>query len=577
MPIVEEAVNSVCNHRRHVSDARMHRRLRICLCALLLAGGARLEAEQAADLVAQHANVLTIDERLPRAQAFAVREGRFVVVGSDADVAGSIGEHTTVLDLRGKTVAPGFVDAHSHPGTVYPENSRWASVDCRPDKTRTMQELVAALKHKADQTAPGEWVLGSRYQDTKLGRDPTRLDLDQASTAHPIIVSHCSGHQSVCNSLALEMAKVTAETRDPPGGQFVRDDQGRPNGVLKEGAAGIVRAAMVNRPAPPQAELMEGYRAGYREYLSRGVTSIGVAGASPEFGRLLERARTDELPLRLNIMLNQSSIRAAVQRKAGGRPGDVSTRYGAIKIFHGGSVSAHTCWVSQPYVGRPEDFGLRPARSQEALNALILSVHEAGLQACVHCNGDREIEMVLNAFEEALKKAPRKNHRHRLEHGSVLTPALVSRIKELELVVVPHSYLWELGDTMDAYGEDRWDSIHAARWLIEAGIPIAGHSDSPVSTADPLRHIQAMVTRKSADGTVYGAMQRVTVEQALRVWTLGGAYASFDEDVKGSIAPGKLADFVVLGADPASVDPDRIQDIPLEKTFIGGRQVFQKP
>ncbi len=555
----------------------MHGRIRICLCALLSVSGGRLAAQQAADLVVRHANVLTIDELHLRARAFAVREGRFTVVGSEADVAGSIGERTIVLDLNGKTVVPGFIDAHSHPGAVYPEDSRWASVDCRPEKTRKMPDLIAALKRKADRTAPGEWVLGSRYQDTKLGRDPTRLDLDQASTVHPIIISHCSGHQSVCNSLALELAKVTEKTHDPAGGQFVRDDQGRPNGVLKEGAAGIVRAAMVNRPAPPQAEILEAYRAGYREYLSRGVTSIGVAGASPEFGRLLERARTDDLPLRLNIMLNQSSIRAAVQRKAESPPGNVSTRYGAIKLFHGGSVSAHTCWISQPYEGRPQDFGLKPARSQEALNALILSVHEAGLQACVHCNGDREIEMVLNAFEEALKKAPRKNHRHRLEHCSVLTPGLVGRIKELELVVVPHSYLWELGDTMDAYGQDRWDWIHAAHSLIDAGVPIAGHSDSPVSTADPLRHIQAMVTRKSAEGTVYGATQRVTAEQALRVWTLGGAYASFDEDVKGSIVPGKLADFVVLGADPTSVDPDGIQSIPCEKTFIGGRQVFQKP
>ncbi|HEY2572611.1 MAG TPA: amidohydrolase [Verrucomicrobiaceae bacterium] len=536
----------------------------------------QLDAKELADLVIQHANVLTVDGQQPHAQSFAVREGRFVAVGADEAVSPLIGAGTTVLDLKGKTVVPGFVDAHSHPAPVYPESSRWASVDCRPDKVHTIADLIAALKRKADKAEPGEWILGSRYQTSKLGREPTRWDLDQASTTHPIIIGHCSGHQSVCNSLALELAKVTPQTPNPAGGEFARDDQGRLNGLLKEGAASMVRGAMGNRPAPPDAELIAAYRAGYREYLSRGVTSVGVAGALPGFGRLLERARTDELPLRLNLMLSQSAIDAAIKRKQEGNLGDANVRYGSIKLFHGGSVSAHTCWVSQPYAGRPDDFGLRPARSQKDLNELILKVHRAGLQACVHCNGDREIAMVLDAIENALKEVPRKDHRHRLEHCAVLTPELVRRIKELEVVAVPHSYIWELGDTMDDFGESRWEWIHATHSLLAAGIPVAGHSDSPVSTADPLLHMQGMVTRTSAEGKVYAASQRVTAEEALRIWTLGGAYASFEDHLKGSIVPGKLADFVVLGADPTAVDPHTIKDIPREMTFVGGRKVYQK-
>jgi len=256
--------------------------------------------------------------------------------------------------------------------------------------------------------------------------------------------------------------------------------------------------------------------------------------------------------------------------------GDDRVRYGAIKLFHGNSLSAQTCWLSKPYADRPDYFGVPPARPQEALDQLILKVHKAGLQACVHSNGDREIDMVVTAFERALQESPRQNHRHRIEHCSVVTEEILGRIRKLGLVIVPHSYIWEHGDKMEGYGEWRWDWMHAARSMLDLGIPIAGHSDSPVSAAEPLLRIQDMVTRISAEGKVYGAKQRISVEEALRVWTLGGAYASFEEDRKGSIGVGKLGDFVVLSKDPTLVAPNAIQDIAVEMTVIGGRIAFER-
>jgi predicted amidohydrolase YtcJ len=276
------------------------------------------------------------------------------------------------------------------------------------------------------------------------------------------------------------------------------------------------------------------------------------------------------------MLLSQGAIDEGAKRKAEGRLGDRNVRYGGVKLFHGGSVSAHTCWVSKPYVDSPTNFGVRPARTQETLDALILKVHGAGLQVCIHANGDRDIDMVLTAFERALAASPRADHRHRIEHCSVLTDELLQRIKSLGLVVVPHSYLWELGDTVEGFPKSSWERIHATRALLDLGIPIGAHSDSPVSTADPLVHIQAMVTRKSVGGKVYGETQRVSVEEALRAWTLGGAYAAFEDELKGSIAPGKLADFVVLGADPTAVAPDGIKDIAREMTCVGGRVVWRK-
>jgi predicted amidohydrolase YtcJ len=337
----------------------------------------------------------------------------------------------------------------------------------------------------------------------------------------------------------------------------------------------MVRSAGPRRPAPPEIETLAAYRAGLRRYLSRGVTSVHVAGTSPASAAMLERARGSDLPLRLYVMLRESSLEDAVQRKQAGGRTESGVRYGAIKLFHGNSLPGQTCWLSKPYANRPDYFGVPPARSQEDLDALILRVHEAGLQACVHANGDREIDMLLNAFEKALQKKPRANHRHRIEHGSVVTPEILQRIRKLELVMVPHSYIWEHGDKMEAYGEWRWDWMHPARSLIDLGIPMAGHSDDPVSAADPLLRIQDMVTRTSAEGKVYGPKQRVTAEEALRAWTLGGAFASFEEDRKGSIHVGKLADFVVLSADPTRIKAGVIKDIAVEQTVIGGQRVFE--
>ena len=406
--------------------------------------------------------MVTVDAHNPKAEASAVRAGRFVAVGGEREVAAFVGPATKVLDFTGKTVVPGFIDAHLHPQPIYPDELPWTTVDCRPKTVRNIDQLIVALKRKADQTPIGQWVLGSRYQETKLGRQPTRFDLDRASTNHPIIISHSSGHQSVCNSLALQLARVTRNTRDPAGGKFIRADDGELTGLLQESAAGIVRAAGPRRSQPPEAETTAAYRECFRQYLSRGLTSVGVAGGTPGTARQLESARSESTPVRIQMMLNPSDLDAAVQRTRDSQPED-GLHYGTIKLFHGNSLSAQTCSLTQPYEGRPDYFGVPPARSQEALDKLILAVHEAGLQAAVHSNGDREIDMVVTAFERALAKHPRADHRHRIEHCSVVTPELLQRIRKLGLVVVPHSYIWEHGDKMEAYGAARWDWMHAAR------------------------------------------------------------------------------------------------------------------
>ncbi len=454
-----------------------------------------------------------------------------------------------------------------------------AKVLVKPKTRKTIGETGANKLHQqvqVDITPPGQWVFGSRYQDTKLGRHPTRFDLDRASTQHPIYLTHSSGHVAAVNSLALELARITKDSPDPRGGGFDRLEDGTPNGVLRESAKSIVRNA---GPEPPQAtteEKLTGYKKRFGKYLSKGITSIQVAGTSPssvDFYRLLQSSGQR---IRMYVMLRPANIETLRQWQDQQGLGNENLKLGAIKHFHGNSLSGRTCWLYEPYADRPDYFGIPPKASQQELNETVWRIHQAGLQACIHSNGDREIDMVLNAYEQALQRLPRDDHRHRIEHCSVVNADILKRVKELGVVLALHSYVYEHGDKMEAYGAARWNWMHVNRTAIDMGIPVAGNSDSPVSAADPLLRIQSMVTRKSAEGKVYGPRQRVTVEQALRAWTLGSAFASFDEQIKGSITVGKLADFVVLNRDPLSVPPDELKDIQVDVTVIGGHVVYER-
>jgi predicted amidohydrolase YtcJ len=545
---------------------------RFALLVLLAAPAA------AADTIYINANVLTIDSSKPHAEAFAVDNGRFTAVGTNAEIRRLATPTTKVVDLKGMSVTPGFNDVHLHPVGVYDESSPYYVPWLGPEKVHSMDQLVAALKAKADRTPAGEMVSGSRYQDTKLGRHPNRHDLDKASTRQPIMISHSSGHIVVVNSYVLEKSGVTKDTKDPPGGAFDRDPDGTPNGVIREAAR---RLLTLNDGSGERriafADEVQGYLRCFREYAAKGITSAGIAGGSPQTLRLYEAVRDAGGPVRLAFMFSEAS-QAAVQAlgiKSGF--GDDRLRFSSIKVFHGNSMSGRTCWLSEPYSDQPGYYGIPPARSQEDLDKAFQAMHDAGLQIATHSNGDREIDMVLTAIERAQAKNPRPDARHRIEHASVMTQALLDRAKKGGVILVFHSYMWEHGDKLASYGEKRLAMVHPYRTAIDMGIHVAGHSDSTVSAADPMLRIQDMVTRKGENGVGYGVNQRVSVEEAIKVWTLDGAYVTFEEKSKGSIAAGKLADFVVLRKDPRKVAPDAIKDIVIDSTYIGGERVFQAP
>jgi predicted amidohydrolase YtcJ len=533
----------------------------------------------AADAIYINGVVITVDENRPYAEAFAVTNGRFSAVGSNAEIRRLSAPGTKVVDLKGMTVTPGFNDVHLHPVAVYDEQSPYYTPWLGPEKVHSMDELVAVLKAKADKTPDGELVSGSRYDDIKLGRHPNRYDLDRATTRHPVLISHASGHIIVVNSYVLKASGINKETKDPPGGSFDRDPDGTPNGVIREAARTLVTrfTSRVSEPPVPFDEEVQGYLRCFRGYSERGITSAGIAGGNAATLRLYQAVRDAGGPVRMGFMFSDASFPALQALGIRSGFGDDRLRITSIKVFHGNSFSGRTCWLSEPYSDRPDYYGIPPARSQEDLDKAFQAMHDAGFQIATHSNGDREIDMVLTAIERAQAKNPRPDARHRIEHASVMNEALLDRAKQDGVILVFHSYMWEHGDKLEAYGEERLRMVHAYRTAIDMGIRVAGHSDSGVSAADPLLRIQDMVTRKGQNGKVYGGNQRVSVEEAIKVWTLDGAYATFEENVKGSISPGKLADFAVLRRDPRKVDHDTIKDIVVDSTYVGGERVWQAP
>jgi predicted amidohydrolase YtcJ len=550
----------------------MNSLLRTCACLML-----GCLAASATDAIYVNGAVITVDAAKPYAEAFAVTNGRFSAAGTNAEIRRLAGPGVQVVDLKGMTVTPGFNDAHLHPVGLYDDDSPYSTPWLGPDKVRSLDDLLSALKAKARKTPTGKMVAGSRYDDVKLGRHPNRHDLDKVSTEHPIMISHASGHIVAVNSYVLQASGVTKETKDPPGGAFDRDPDGTPNGVIRESARNLLTrftSGAADIPVPFEEEV-QGYLRGFRAYADRGITSAGIAGGSPAAFRLYQAVRDAGGPVRMAFMFRDTSFEGLQAMGIRSGFGDEHLRVTSLKVYHGNSFSGRTCWLSEPYSDRPGYFGIPPARSQEELDRSFQAMHDAGFQIATHSNGDREIDMVLTAIERAQAKNPRPDARHRIEHASVMNPALLERAKKAGVILVFHSYMWEHGDKLESYGPERLQMVHAYRTAIDMGIHVAGHSDSTVSAADPLLRIQDMVTRKSQNGKVYGGNQRVSVEEAIKVWTLDGAYATFEEGVKGSISPGKLADFAVLRKDPRKVAPDSIKDIVVDATYIGGERVWQ--
>lgn len=523
-----------------------------------------------ADIVVTGGRVLTMDWYVPVAEAIAVRGSHIVAVGSNADILNLAGSGTTRIDARGMTVTPGFIDAHSHP--LFAEEAVGVNVNLP-----RIEDVKQALKGQAAKTPPGHWVRGVMYDDTIFEdeRALTRKDIDEVVRDHPVYVGHRGGHTGVVNSRAFEVAGITIDTPDPVGGKFYRE-----NGEFTGKVAEHAREPFFNAGTWP--EMTRALRQEAVKIASRNMTASGLTSTTDAYGSYddlvaYQDARAaGEMVFRLSFMPGGNSEVYKGLKIAGIRSGfgDDWLRIGAVKYAADGSASERTMSMSTPYAGKPDDYGIL-TMTQEQIDDAVDDAVAHGFRVGIHANGDVAIEMVLNAYERVLKMSSGANPRHRIEHCSLINGELLARIKAAGVVPAPfYTYAYYHGNKWVDYGPEKMQHMFAHRSFLDAGIPVAPASDYTPGPYEPLMAIQSMVTRKDQQGRVWGPNQRVSITEAMRICTVHGAYASFEEDTKGTLAPGKLADFVILEKDPHDVDPDSIVDIKVVRTVVGGKTVY---
>lgn len=529
-----------------------------------------------ADLVLMNGKILTVDPEERIAEAVAVKFGRILEVGSNGDVKPLIGRGSVLVDLEGMTVLPGFIDTHGH---LFSSGVGLGHIDCSEEAgVRSIRDIQERIAERAKRIPKGGWIVGDKFDESKLAerRIPNRWDLDAAAPEHPVLLSMVGGHVYVANSKALEVKGITREAPEPlPGGRFDRDPiTGELTGIIYERAVDLVR------PEPSYEEVLEGIRRMSREYVSAGITCFYdsyITGR--EVKAYLELKSRGELPLRVRWDMHLDTLPELEKMGISIPPGlgDEWLKICGVKVSTDGAISGRTAALRRPYLHRPGYYGELTMTREEVIE-VIMRIHRAGLRASVHANGDQAISNFLDAVEMALEKHPRKDHRHRDIHCSVVDEELIQRMRELGVLpTIFGAYAYYHGDKiLPAFGEERADWMFAARSMLDAGLKVAAHSDHSASPYPPLMGIYSLVNRMTKNGKPYGLRQRITVMEAIRLYTINAAYHTFEEDLLGSIEPGKLADMVVLGEDILEVPKDSIIDIPVEMTIVGGRMVYRR-
>jgi len=530
-----------------------------------------LDAEKP-DLILHNGNIVTMNPKQPRAQALAIGRGRILAVGSDAEVVNLGAISSKKMDLGGKTLLPGFIDAHSHPAEAGVMHLRM--VDC---DLRSISAIQAALRERAAKTPAGEWVLGFKYDDTKIadGRPLTMADLDAALPDHPVQIEHRGGHTVYCNSLAFLRAGIDLKTPDPTGGKIDHDPAtGKLSGRVAESARALFDKVIPEKLT--RDDHREGVKLISKMLAKTGITSATEAQGTPTDLLAYQDAKeSGDLLFRAYCFINYRYVDSMIAAGVRTGLGDEWVRVGAMKLVCDGSISERTARLSTPYEGRPNDYGIL-VMSEEQLYTYGRKAHLAGWQIGTHANGDVGIDTTLRVYERLQKESPRRDPRFRLEHCTVINDDLVRRIAALGAIPTPFStYVYYHGEKMRFYGAERLNHMFALRSFLDAEIRPTQASDYPPGEFAPMMALQSEVTRTDMKGNVWGPKQKITVEEAIRVGTMHGAYASYEENLKGSLETGKVADLVVLGRDPYKEDPSTLVAIPVERTMAGGRWTFE--
>ena len=563
------------------------------LCSVLclaVAGGVTVVSQQTpavapADLVLRGGRIVTLDARVPEAQAIAARGGAIVAVGTTADVARFIGPATQVIELNGQFAMPGFIEGHGH-FTGLGEGK----LNLELQNTKSWDEIVHMVALAAEKAKPGEWIIGRGWHQEKWSSTPqpnvegfpTHASLDKVSPNNPVILTHASGHASFANAKAMELSSITATTANPAGGEILKDAKGQPTGLLRETASGLIRRG-AGAPTPTAAEIeARGVRVlelADREAITKGITSFQDAGSSFEVVDRVKRAiDAGRMNVRLWMMIRGGNAQTLATGRVVGYGSNMLT-VRAIKITADGALGSRGAWLLEPYSDKPDSSGLATTPVEQIRQQAQVAL-EAGYQVCIHAIGDRANREVLNVYEEAFKKNGKngKDLRWRVEHAQHISAADIPRFGQLGVI----ASMQGIHCTSDApWVEPRLGAKRAEEgayvWqkLMKSGAVVTNGTDTPVEDIDPIASYYATVTRKANDGKVFYGDQRMTRIEALRSYTISNAFAAFEEDIKGTLSLGKLADITVLTKDITTVPDDEIRQAKVAYTIIGGKIVYK--
>jgi predicted amidohydrolase YtcJ len=573
---------------------KLRREMVFLIWATAIALGQEPQTRPKADVVFLHGNIYTgiavnaSFHELKRADAMAIRGDRIQAIGKEEDIVKLKGPETEIINLSGHFVMPGFNDAHMHLAAAGLQRLTVNLVG-----VKSLTEFRDRIRSRAETAEPGEWIVGGGWDHTlwPVKELPSRWDIDEVTTDHPVFLQRIDGHIAVANTRALQLASITIASHDPPGGQIDRDSTGQPMGILRETARQAVAAVI---PTPNHDKRRQALEAGFQDLAQWGVTSIqDYSNAEDsqmcweEFQIMEEIEREGKLTARVTEWLAFNDPLETLQAHRAAHPqSDNMLRTGMLKGFMDGSLGSRTAAMFEPYSDDPRNSGLL-RYDQAKLTQMTKERVDAGFQVGFHAIGDKGTQMALDAFAEAEKEAREKkvkaayggeDYRLRIEHAQVTTAAQIAKFKELKVVVSmqPSHVLTDMNWAIDRLGPKR--AAHSYAWaeFLRKGVPLAFGTDYPVEPVTPFRGLYAAVTRKSEDGKKeYFPEQKLTMEQAITAYTIGSAFAEFAEKEKGTLAPGMLADFVVLDRDVTSVAPAKVLGTKVLRTVVGGKTVYE--
>jgi len=519
-------------------------------------------------------DIYTVDSSHPSAEAVAVHDGRIVAVGSASGCRQALGKGYEPVDLRGRALLPGFIDTHLHP--VY---MIYFDMNADLRGVKTVADLQDKLRDSAKKAAPGTWVVGLNFDEQEFAgkRLLTRHDIDAACPDRPAIVIKHDGHMVMANTKTIEAVGVSASTPNPEGGVIDREHDGYPAGPFRENASQIILSAM---PMPHIPTFVSVAKTTFNRLLSYGITSAGivlqtggegVAGSAGAFDVLAMQMLLEHVPFNTyGLLIAQDLEKIEAARKIGLHQERGRRWIGGVKIFADGTYGSCTAFMNEPFSDQPDKIGFLTTDAEEIYRRMA-AAHQAGLQIAIHAIGDAGNRVCVNLYDRLLAEYPRADHRHRIEHASQLDAALISDMARLGIVISTqpmfiHSEKHWLHKRL---GTQRTKWTYPFRAILDGGVKLAGASDSPVESAEVMHAIYCCVTREG-----FEPQQCITVEEAIRMFTIDAAYAQHEDDVKGSISVGKRADMIILSENPAAVTPEKIRNIRVERTIIGGQVLY---